>query len=185
MNVLKRTTATTLWVRVIVIAVVVLGSVGCTQSPSGEPSGAGTGNEVAPLSRASLEAAEAITQCLRDRGFAAEATLGGGIQAGVHIELGGQSHELAFEASDECEAELTEAGILESVAESSSDHALEKLYDDYAAAAVCLGGFGYDVPEAPSLEAFIESKAGAWDPFANVPQTRSDMERAFDECWEY
>ncbi|GBD85155.1 hypothetical protein BMS3Abin02_01559 [bacterium BMS3Abin02] len=172
----------TAWVgRVAIAALVLVTVVGCTRSADrGEVQASGR----TPFAPESVEAMQAIASCLRDRGFAAEVATGGGIQPGIDIPVGGQEPQAMEDAFEACQSELTAAGVIEPVSRFSPTR-LERLYRDYQDAAACLRDLGYDVPEAPSLEAFIETNAAAWDPFSDVPATRSDQERAYGECWDY
>lgn len=172
----------TAWVgRVAIAALVLVTVVGCTRSADqGEVQSSGG----TPFAPESVEAARAIANCLRDRGFAAEVATGVDGQPGIDIPVGGQGPQAMEDAFKACQNELTTAGVIEPAPRFSPPR-LERLYRDYQDAAACLKDLGYDVPEAPSLEVFIETNAAAWDPFSNVPAARSDQERAYGECWDY
>jgi len=166
---------------VAIATLVLVTVVGCTRSADLDKAQASGGTPFAPES---VEAAQAIANCLRDRGFAAEVATGVGIQPGIEIPVGGQEPQAMGDALEACQSELTAAGVI-APAPRFSPPRLERLYRAYQDAAACLKHLGYDVPKAPSLEVFIETNAAAWDPFSNVPAARSDQERAYEECWDY
>ncbi len=138
----------------------------------------GSGDQVVPDTVSSPELAKyvaarqaevdrVIVECLRRFGVAAEVAEGG-------VEVFGAVDQGRLEALLEaCEHEAIEVGVLEP--EPTDPEAFyRELYAFYLTVKECLEGEGYQVPEPPSLEAFVESAGSVWYPYDLVPVSRQE-----------
>jgi len=121
---------------------------------------------VAGASLSRLEETEAIVGCLQERGLAVQVdpdSFPPGIEFDNRI-VSEEQFEPAYEA---CIEELTEAGLLRPTI--SGPEQLAQLYEDFLTAAECIEAEGYEVPDPPSLEVFVDTNGAAWNPFDAVP----------------
>jgi len=121
----------------------------------------GSGDQVVPDTVSSPELAKYVAA------RQAEVAEGG-------VEVFGAVDQGRLEALLEaCEHEAIEVGVLEP--EPTDPEAFyRELYAFYLTVKECLEGEGYQVPEPPSLEAFVESAGSVWYPYDLVPVSRQE-----------
>lgn len=101
------------------------------------------------------EVMELIASCLREEGWNPVLTEDGGLRfGGVPVEL----RETLREATAECERRI---GMPEPRPLDAGE--LEEVYAMQLEALACVRSEGYQLPDPPSLEAYIESQ-GRWQP---------------------
>lgn len=131
----------------------------------------------------SLEGTRAIFDCLRnEKGLAVEMDTSTG-QPGIGWDENIVSSETVFAANDECIEELRDAGVLLTDDELYGPEYRRNLYQQFLGAADCIRGLGYDVPDAPSEEAFVEGTE-EWYPFDAVPGVvgPEELNRVYTKC---
>ena len=148
-----------------------MGLAGCTSAPRVDP-------DAAPPSRDELaamaqEAREKVVDCLQERGW------------DVVLEADGWSMEGATaEQADAYERDQREcqelSGANDIPVPPLTDERLEELYAYEVELAECLRAEGYDIPEAPSEQAFVElyTTEDAWYAYRFVTPTSEDAWKA-------
>ncbi len=159
-----------------VLPLVALVLFACAKGGSGVPGGDGV--EVADVPVDLFERAErirawgeAMVECMADAGFELRFD---GVVSFIVDDPGPQVGEFDT-AMDRCEQTVGAAHPL------PRRLTREEAYQAKLEVAECLRRQGYDIPQAPSLEAFLESwEQGPWDPYRYVsvpPQRWAELNR--------
>lgn len=150
-------------------------------SSSNANSGVETTEAAAAASLSRLEETEAIVDCLQDRGLAVQVDPDS-FPPGVEFDNRIVTEEQFEPAYEECIEELTEAGLLRPVL--SGPDQLAHLYEDFLKAAECIEAEGYDVPDPPSAEVFVDTNGAAWNPFDAIPPDKGleELTRVDAKC---
>lgn len=119
-------------------------------------------------------AAQLLRDCLRDEGWDAQISSRDG---GVVSEYPTAQEDRYIEDVGECSTAIGMNDVPE-----LSPEQYELLYAELIEASRCLAELGFDLPEAPSVTVFIETKA-QWSPFALLPEMSiADFDAAVAEC---
>jgi hypothetical protein len=121
---------------------------GCSAEESPEPTSHATSAQ---------EAADRQSACLRDRGWAVTITADGGISSSVSEE----QMDVYRQDIEECGK-----GLLPDRAK-FTDEQWSEMYAAVIESADCLAEQGYEAPETPSLQAFIDLN-GDWSPHSTI-----------------
>jgi len=140
--------------------------IGLVISACSVPTGASP--QVRPTSGAHAD--ELFLACTEAEGWTAEIDPRDG---GVIAEYPAAQNDKYLEDSEQCAREIGTFDPPELTREQYG-----QIYGALVEASSCLTELGYDVPSAPSLAVFIETKA-QWSPFAQLPQMGMDE---FDEA---
>lgn len=136
------------WVLVLALALA-----GCMES--GQPSTTRARESLAYADRIDL-----VVECLNERGFSASSYEGFGVRVDAVDEL---QAELASQAEGECWEEV------EKRFPPPPPLSLEEQYHYMVDVAECLRDLGYEIPRAPTVEAYVEQAAAggdSWNPYA-------------------
>ncbi|WP_166880136.1 hypothetical protein [Salinibacterium sp. ZJ450] len=118
----------------------------------------------APHPTSGAHASDLLRSCLADRGWSAEVDPADG---GIVSEYPTSQADLYIEDTNECS---TEIGMDNLPALTDNDY--EELYAQVTESVECLESFGFDVPAAPSLQTYVDSKA-QWSAFTFLPKGMS------------
>jgi hypothetical protein len=134
---------------------------GCSAEATPEPT---------PHATSAQDAAERQSACLRDRGWTVTITDDGAIS----------SSSVSEEQLDVYRKDIEECGegLLPDRAK-FTDEQWAEMYAAIIETADCLGKQGYDAPDRPSLQAFIDMN-GDWSPYSNIDTY--DFERLENLC---
>jgi hypothetical protein len=122
-----------------------------------------------------------MADCISESGFELILDLDSAFGPSYSINLAGQNEALFFEVSEGCEQGLIELGLVDYSPATRADYELR--YRQLLIAQDCLHQRGVDLPEPPSLAAYVDS-GGDWlpwdalDPRVLTPQELSDHHRA-------
>jgi hypothetical protein len=108
---------------------------------------------------------ELLVRCIQDQGFAVEVIPpGDGISfAAVPVD----QNQAAVDAAEACEAGL---GLPELTAADYTDEIRELMYKYQLALRQCLISAGYDIPEPPSRDSFVDNFFNdPWNAYTSVP----------------
>jgi hypothetical protein len=145
---------------VVVAGLVLLAGCGGTGAPTTTVLDESARPEPALRDLTHLEVLELIASCLREEGWSPVVEDGGITFGGVPVEL----RETLMEATAECERRI---GIPEPRPLDAGE--LEELYAMHLEALACLRSEGYQLPDPPSLEDYVENQGG-WQPHEQVLQ---------------
>lgn len=115
-----------------------------------------------------VERIELVVACVEEHGFEASSYEGFGVQV---VYAGEEQEELVSRIEGECWEEV------EQRFPAPPPLSLEETYYYLLDVADCLRGLGYDIPEAPSLDAYLDQAAAqtrTWDPYGHLSQRGVD-----------
>ena len=124
---------------------------GCSAKEAPEPTSHATSAE---------DALNRQIACLRDRGWEVSGTADGGISASS-ASVSEEQLDLYRKDAEECGK-----GLLPDRAK-FTDEQWAEMYAAVIESADCLGKQGYEAPDRPSLQAFIDMN-GDWSPYSNI-----------------
>lgn len=146
---------------------------GCTTgslaTPSDAPDSAPAAPEGAGLSYP--ERVDLVVACVEERGFQASSYEG----FGVTIEAAGDAQ---LDAASEVEGDCWD--VVDARYPPPPPMSTEDNYYYMVDVAECLRELGYDIPEAPTVEAYVDQMsantvAGFWDPYATLSRQGVDI----------
>lgn len=159
-----------------IAAAIAVAIAGCTSTP-GEPSADGSPSPSKPQAE---DWQAGMVQCLTDKGWDVTSRDDGGFG----YELSEEQLDPFDQAREECHLSL---GYDFEPPEYSQDEAAE-IYDAFVTAAECVRDLGYEVPDPPSKQAFVEEMVSgdlpSWNPYNGVVGLSDDIawRRTEREC---
>lgn len=122
-------------------------------------------SDLSPLEVDTFEATRLLVRCMNDQGFEVEVIPPGD---GISYQAVPQEQNVAAqEAEERCRDGL---GLREVTAADYTDEVRSHIYDYQVALRECLVGAGYEIPDPPSRDIFVESYlTDPWIPYSWVP----------------